>query len=182
MSKIKELYKSKEKNLSKIMSWTIMIKFFDMMRHATRHDCVNVTKTASECFENQITKLKKMIRKLKRVIKKTKNTIKENTWTKITIKQSTIAVSAFFLREINAFSKRKSNKKMKLITWIKKEQKMKRMQKMSAAEMIILICKLNIENTLTARKNIVKIRKFKKLIVFKIIFEKNKKILKFNTF
>ena len=29
--------------------------------------------------------------------------------------------------------------------------------------MIVLICKLNIKNTLIARKNIVKIRKFKKL-------------------
>ena len=59
---------------------------------------------------------------------------------------------------------------------------MKRVQRMSAAEMIILICKSNIEDTLTARKNIVKIKKFKRLMIFKIIFEKNKKILKFNDF
>ena len=56
------------------------------------------------------------------------------------------------------------------------------MQKMNATEIIILIYKSNIENTLTAHKNIVKIRKFKKLMIFKIIFEKNKKILKFNDF
>ena len=54
------------------------------------------------------------------------------------------------------------------------------MQKMNATEIIILTNKSNIENTLTARKNIVKIRKFKKLMIFKIIFEKSKKILKFN--
>ena len=59
---------------------------------------------------------------------------------------------------------------------------MKRMQKMNATEIITLICKSNIENTLTARKNIVKIRKFKKLMIFRIIFEENKKILKFNDF
>ena len=59
---------------------------------------------------------------------------------------------------------------------------MKRVQKMSAAEMIILTCKSNIENTLTARKNIVKVKKFKKLMIFRIIFEKSKKILKFNDF
>ena len=56
------------------------------------------------------------------------------------------------------------------------------MQKMSATEIIALTRKSNIENTLTARKNIVKIKKFKKLMIFKIIFEENKKILKFNTF
>ena len=56
------------------------------------------------------------------------------------------------------------------------------MQKMSAAEIIALIYKLNIENTLIARKNIVKVKKFKKLMIFKIIFKKNKKILKFNDF
>ena len=53
---------------------------------------------------------------------------------------------------------------------------------MNAAKIIILIYKLNIENTLIARKNIVKIKKFKKLIIFEIIFEENKKILKFNNF
>ena len=48
---------------------------------------------------------------------------------------------------------------------------------MNATKIIILICKLNIENTLTARKDIVKIRKFKKLMIFRIVFEKSKKIL-----
>ena len=121
MSKIKELYELKKKNLSKIMSWTIMIKFFNMIKHATRHKCSNVTKITNEYFEKQVTRLKKVIRKLKKVIKKMKNTIKENIWIKITIKQSTIAISTFFLRKINVFSKRRSSKKMKLMTWIKEK-------------------------------------------------------------
>ena len=160
----------------------MMTKFFDMMKHATRHECANVMKTMNECFERQIMKLKKMIKKLKKMIEKTKDTIEENTWTKITIKQLTIAISIFFTCEISAFLKRKSSKKMKLMTWIKEKQEMKRMQKMSATEIIILICKSNIEDTLTIRKNIVKIRRFKRLMIFKIIFERNKKILKFNNF
>ena len=56
------------------------------------------------------------------------------------------------------------------------------MQKMNAAEVIVLTYKLNIENTLIARKNIIKFKKFKKLMIFKIIFEKSKKTLKFNDF
>ena len=56
------------------------------------------------------------------------------------------------------------------------------MQKINAAKMIILIRELNIKNMLIARKNIVKIKKFKKLMIFKVIFEKSKKILKFNDF
>ena len=59
---------------------------------------------------------------------------------------------------------------------------MKQMQKINATEMIVLTCELNIENTLIARKNIVKIKRFKELIIFKIIFEESKKILKFNDF
>ena len=182
IDKIKELYESKKKNLSEMMSWTIMIRFFDMMKHATRQDCANVTKTTNECFKNQITRLKKMIKKLKRMIEKTKDTIDENIWAKITIRQSTIAISTLFLRKINVLSKQKLNKEMKLMTWIKKEQEMKRVQKMNAAEMIVLTYKSNIENTLTARKNIVKIKKYKKLMIFRIIFEESKKILKFNDF
>ena len=55
-----------------------MTKFFDLMKHATRHECANVTKTVNECFEKQMTRLKKMIKKLKKVTEKTKDTIKEN--------------------------------------------------------------------------------------------------------
>ena len=53
---------------------------------------------------------------------------------------------------------------------------------MNAAEIIALTRKSNIENTLIVHKNIVKIKKFKKLMIFKIVFEENKKILKFNNF
>ena len=98
------------------------------------------------------------------------------------VKQSKVAISTFLLREINVLSKQRLNKKMKLMTWIKEKQKMKWMQKMNATEMIILTRKLNIENTLIARKNIVEIKRFKKLMIFKVIFEESKKILKFNDF
>ena len=53
---------------------------------------------------------------------------------------------------------------------------------MSAKEVITLICEFDVAIMLTARKNIMKMQKFKKLIMFKIIFEKNKKILKLNNF
>ena len=156
--------------------------FFDLIRHATRYKCARKIKTINEYFEKQMTRLKKIIRKLKKVIEKTKDTIEENIWIKITIKQSTIAISAFFLREINVLLKRKLNKKMKLMIWIKEKQEMKRVQKINATEMIILTRESNIENTLIAHKNIVKIKKFKKLMIFRIIFEESKKILKFNNF
>ena len=116
MNKIKKLYESKEKNLSKMMSWTIMTKFFDMMKDATRHECASETKKTNDCFERQVTRLKKMIRKLKRMVEKTKDTIKENIWAKMIVKQSKIAISASFLRETDAPSKRKSNKEIKLMT------------------------------------------------------------------
>ena len=42
-------------------------------------------------------------------------------------------------------------------------------------KIIALTRELNTMNTLFARKNIVEIRKFKKLMIFKIIFEKKQK-------
>ena len=53
---------------------------------------------------------------------------------------------------------------------------------MNITEIIALIYKLNIKNTLSTCKNTVKIRKFEKLMIFKVISKKNKKILKFNNF
>ena len=55
-----------------------MTKFFDMMKDATRHECVNETKKTNDYFEKQITKLKKMIKKLKKMIEKMKDMIEEN--------------------------------------------------------------------------------------------------------
>ena len=49
-------------------------------------------------------------------------------------------------------------------------------------KIIILIREFNVANTLTTRRNIIKVRKSKKLIMFKVIFEKCKKILKSNDF
>ena len=59
---------------------------------------------------------------------------------------------------------------------------MKKMQKMNVTKIITLTRELNTMNTLSARKNIVEIKRFKKLMIFRIIFEKNKKILKLNDF
>ena len=55
-----------------------MIKFFDRVKHATRYECANETKTTNEYFEKQIVRLKKVIKKLKKMIEKTKNTSEEN--------------------------------------------------------------------------------------------------------
>ena len=46
---------------------------------------------------------------------------------------------------------------------------------MNATKIIILIRKFNITDTLTARKNIIKVQRFKKLIMSKVIFERSKK-------
>ena len=59
---------------------------------------------------------------------------------------------------------------------------MKKMQKMNTMKIIALTRKSNTMNTLFAQKNIVEIKKFKKLIIFKIIFEESKRILKSNDF
>ena len=56
----------------------MIIKFFDIIRHATRHECVDVTMITNKYVEKQIIKLKKMIRKLKKIIEKTKNMIEKN--------------------------------------------------------------------------------------------------------
>ena len=56
------------------------------------------------------------------------------------------------------------------------------MQKMNAAKVIALTRKSDTMNTLPARKNIVEVKRFKKLIIFRIISEESKKILKSNDF
>ena len=59
---------------------------------------------------------------------------------------------------------------------------MKKMQKINAMKIIVLTRKSDTINTLSAQKNIVKVKRFKKLIIFRIISEESKKILKLNDF
>ena len=59
---------------------------------------------------------------------------------------------------------------------------MKRIQKMSATKMMTLTRESNANATLSTRKNIQRIKRFKSMIVFKVSFESNKKILKFNDY
>ena len=49
-----------------------------MIKHATRYECGDVINEINECFEKQVTRLKKIIRKLKKITKKTNNMIDEN--------------------------------------------------------------------------------------------------------
>ena len=59
---------------------------------------------------------------------------------------------------------------------------MKQVQKLSAEKVITLIRDLNVNITLITRKNIMKVRKVKRLMIFRVIFEESKKILKSNDF
>ena len=56
------------------------------------------------------------------------------------------------------------------------------MQKISAANTMILTQKSNIMKMLRACRKIVHVQKFKKLIIFKINFEERNKVLKSNEF
>ena len=78
MSKIKRLYESKKKNLTKMMSWMTLTKLFVLMKNATRHECEDETKKPSCDSEKQITRLKKITKKLKRIAEKTINTTEKN--------------------------------------------------------------------------------------------------------
>ena len=116
MNKIRKFYKSKEKNLTKMMSWTTLTKLFVLMKNATHHECDDEAKKSSCDWEKQTTRLKEITKKLKKITKKTINTTEENIWTKIIFKNADVAFSTFSIFAINALSKQRFNKEMKLIT------------------------------------------------------------------
>ena len=120
MNKIRELYESKKKNLTKMMPWTALTKLFVLMKNATRHECDDEAKKSSCDSKKQTTRLKKIIRKLKRITEKTINTIEENIWAKVAFKGANVAFSTFSMLAISAPPKRRLNKKMKVIIWIKR--------------------------------------------------------------
>ena len=71
---------------------------------------------------------------------------------------------------------------MNFVTWTKRVQDIKQVQKISVSKFITLTCELNIVNILRTYKDIIDIKKFKKLTIFQTIFKRNRKILKLNKF
>ena len=182
MSKIRGLYGSKEKNLTGMVSWTALTKLFALMKDATRQRGDGGAKGPSCCSGKQTTRLEEVARKLKRIAEKTINTAEKNIWAKVAFKSAEVAFSVSSVLAASAPPKRRLSKEMELVAWIKGDQEMKRVQKMSAAEVVALARGPDTVNTLPARKNIVEVRRFKRLVVFKIVSEGSKKILKSNDF
>ena len=56
------------------------------------------------------------------------------------------------------------------------------MQKMNAAEIMILTRESNIVNRRRAHRNIIDVRKFERLMMFRVISEESRKVLKSNKF
>ena len=48
INKIEKLYKLKKKNLSKSMFWTMIIKFYNIIKYRIRYKYASVTKAVNE--------------------------------------------------------------------------------------------------------------------------------------
>ena len=90
------------------------------MKQTTRHECEKTTKNARYDSEKRIKKLKKVTKKFEKIIEKTDNALENSIWTKITTKDFAVASSTIAERTVNALSKKKFNKKIKLMSWIKR--------------------------------------------------------------
>ena len=72
---------------------------------------------------------------------------------------------------------RQLSRELEIVAWIKGDLEVERVQKMSAAEVIALAQGPNNGDTLPARKNILGIRRFKGMIIFRVDSETTRKTL-----
>jgi len=69
-----------------------------------------------------------------------------------------------------------------MIIYIKRDSKIEKMQKINAMKIVKLVRDLNIANALLTHQDILAIKQYKRIIIFRTTIESNKRILEQNDF
>jgi len=137
--------------------------------------------TLNKRIKNQLKKLKKIINKLEKELVKNKKRI--NNWAKKANKKLIILFRSYLSLNVNiALLMQNFYKKFEVKIFIRSKEKIKRIITTTTKNIVNWTKKINVNETLLARKNIEIIKRRLRLLVFKIKIKNNKKILKKKTF
>lgn len=180
---IRGLYGSKEKNASETVPLVALTKWFSLTEELTRR----LDDTSAEEVRTDITLVLKRLESTADRLEKMENVERSIQGKKIT--WATIAGSPLSTERAENRTGvsqtppvRRFTREVEVVAWIKGEQKIERVHKMSAAEVVALARGSDTVETLAARKDIQGIRRFKRIIVIRVGEKNSKKTLESNDF
>jgi len=181
-SSIRGLYGSKEKNASETVPFGALTRWFSLTEELARH--LDNT-TVKEVRTDMVSVLKRLERTADRLEKAedAKNSEQgKTTWATMAGGPPSTDRAKDRASATQTPPVRRPTREVEVVAWIKGEEEIERVHKMSAAEVVALARGPDALETLAARRDIQGIRRFRGMIVFRVSSEGSKKVLESNDF
>ena len=161
------------------MLWKEMRSLTEMIEKLT---CQRVAAlTVNQCMKNQLKRLKKIMSRLeKEFVKKRKHV---DSWVKKASVKSTTLFESYLMFNVNISSSVRNHcKKFEVKIFIKEKEKVKRIMMTMMKNIVRWVREIDVDETLSTRKNIKMMKRWSKLLIFWIKIKSSKRTLKKNDF
>ncbi len=179
LNKLRVLYELNKRRNNELMLWEKMRRLTEMIEKLTRQRVVALT--VNRRMKNQLKRLKKITSRLKKKFAKKKRHV--DNWAKRANEKLMMSFKSHLVFSINVTSSVQNHcKKFEIKIFIKEKEKIKRIMMITTKNIVRWAKEIDVNETLSTRKNIETIKKWSNLLIFWIKMKDSKKILKKNDF
>ncbi len=179
LHKLRVLYELNERRNNELMLWEKMRNLTEMIEKLM-HQRV-VASTVNQHMKNQLKRLKKITDRLEKEFMKKRKHV--DSWVKRASMKSTTSFENHFMFNVDiSLSVQNHCKKFEVKIFIKKEEEVKRIMMITTKNIVRLVREIDVDETLSTRKNIKTMKKWLRLLIFQIKTKSSKKTLKKNNF
>ncbi len=163
LNKLRVLYELNERRNNELMLWEKMKRLTEMIEKLT---CQRVTaSTVNRCMKNQLKRLKKIMSRLEKKFAKKKKRV--DNWAKRMNEKLMMLFENQLVLSVNIASSVQNHcKKFKIKIFVKEKEKIKRIMMTTTKNIVRWVREIDIDETLSTRKNIETMKKWSNLLIF----------------
>ncbi len=179
LHKLQVLYELNERRNNELMLWKEMRSLTEMIEKLT---CQRVAvSTVNQRMKNQLKRLKKITSRLEKEFVKKREHV--DSWAKKVSMKSTTSFESHLVFNVDISSSvRNYCKKFEVKIFIKEEEEVKRIMMITTKNIVRWTREIDVNETLSTRKNIETMKRWLKLLIFWIKTKNSKRTLKKNDF
>ncbi len=163
LNKLQILYEFNERRNNELMLWEKMRRLTEMIEKLM-HQRVTAS-TVNQCMKNQLKRLKKIMSRLEKKFAKKKKHI--DNWVKRMNEKLTMSFENHLVLSVNVASSVQNHcKKFKIKIFIKEKEKIKRIMMITTENIVRWVREIDVNETLSMRKNIKTMKKWSNLLIF----------------
>ncbi len=179
LHKLQVLYELNKRRNNELMLWRKMKSLTEMIEKLM-HQCIAAS-TINQHIKNQLKRLKKITSRLEKEFMKKRKHI--DSWAKRVSVKSTTLFENHLVFNVNISSSVQNHcKKFEVKIFIKEKEKVKRIMMTMMKNIVRWVREIDVDETLSTRKNIKMMKRWSKLLIFWIKIKSSKRTLKKNDF